>query len=126
VSAPGDYDNGEIGGMIGRENRSTRRKPVSVPLCPPQTPHDARTRTRTAVGSQRLTAELRHGQLNICYVSVEVVVTNKYFTSVVGFEALTAVVMKSTTSWDIMSYSPLKVNLRFGGTYRLHLQDRIS
>jgi hypothetical protein len=27
VSAPGDYDNGEIGGMIGRGNRSTRRKP---------------------------------------------------------------------------------------------------
>jgi hypothetical protein len=33
-----------------------------VPLCPPQTPHAASTRTRAAaVGSQRLTAELRHG-----------------------------------------------------------------
>jgi hypothetical protein len=33
-----------------------------MPLCPPQTPHAARTRTRAAaVGSQRLTAELRHG-----------------------------------------------------------------
>jgi hypothetical protein len=63
VSAPGDYDNGEIGGMIGRGNRSTRRKPAPVPLCPPQTPHAARTRTRAAaVGSQRLTAELRQGQ----------------------------------------------------------------
>jgi hypothetical protein len=40
VSTPGNYDDGEIGGMmIGRENRSTRRKPASVPLCPPQTPH---------------------------------------------------------------------------------------
>jgi hypothetical protein len=58
VSAPGDYDNGEIGGMIGRGNRCTRRKPAPVPLCPPQTPHAARTRTRVAaVGSQRLTAE---------------------------------------------------------------------
>jgi hypothetical protein len=28
VPAPGDYDNGEIGGMIGRGNRSTRRKPA--------------------------------------------------------------------------------------------------
>jgi hypothetical protein len=57
VPAPGDYHNGEIGGMIGRENRSTWRKPTPVPLCPPQTPHAARTRTRTvAVGSQRLTA----------------------------------------------------------------------
>jgi hypothetical protein len=62
VSAPGDYDNGEIGGMIGRENRRTRRKTAPVPLCPPQTPHAARARTRAAaVGSQRLTAELRHG-----------------------------------------------------------------
>jgi hypothetical protein len=62
VSAPGDYDNGEIGGMIGRGNRSTRRKPALVLLCPPQTPHAARTRTWAAtVGSQRLTAELRHG-----------------------------------------------------------------
>jgi hypothetical protein len=62
VSALGDYDNGEIGGMIGRGNRSNRRKPAPVPLCPPQTPHAARMRTRAAaVGSQRLTAELRHG-----------------------------------------------------------------
>jgi hypothetical protein len=62
VSAPGDYDNGEIGGMIGRGKRSTWTKPVPVPLCPPQIPHAARTRTRAAaVGSQRLTAELRHG-----------------------------------------------------------------
>jgi hypothetical protein len=28
VPAPGDYGDGEIGGMIGRENRSTRRKPA--------------------------------------------------------------------------------------------------
>jgi hypothetical protein len=57
VPAPGDYDDGEIGGMLGRGNRSTRRKPVPVPLCPPQTPHAARTRTRAAkVGSQRVTA----------------------------------------------------------------------
>jgi hypothetical protein len=57
VPTPGDYDDGEIGGMIGRGNRSTRRKRAPVPLCPPQTPHVARTRTRAAaVGSQRLTA----------------------------------------------------------------------
>jgi hypothetical protein len=62
VSAAGDYDDGEIGGMIGKGNRSTRRKPAPVPLCPPQTPHAALTRTRAAAGgSQRLTAELRHG-----------------------------------------------------------------
>jgi hypothetical protein len=57
VPAPGDYDNGEIGGMIGKGNRSTRRKPVQMPLCPPQTLHAEWTRTRAAaVGSQRLTA----------------------------------------------------------------------
>jgi hypothetical protein len=44
VPAAGDYDDGEIGGMIDRGNRSTRRKPTPVPLCPPP------------VGSQRLTA----------------------------------------------------------------------
>jgi hypothetical protein len=54
-----DGDCGEIGGMnIGRGNRSTRRKPGPVPLCPPQIPHDqTRARTRAAaLGSQRLTA----------------------------------------------------------------------
>jgi hypothetical protein len=51
---PGDYDDGEFGGMkIGRGNWSTRRK-----LCPPQISLDqTRARTRVAaVGSQRLTA----------------------------------------------------------------------
>jgi hypothetical protein len=58
VPAPGDYDDGEIGGMIGRGNRSTRIKSAPVPLCPPQTPHVARTRTRAAaVGRQRLPLE---------------------------------------------------------------------
>jgi hypothetical protein len=58
VPAPGDNDDGEIGGMmIGRGNRGTRRKPAPMPLCPPQNPHAARKRTRAvAVGSQRLTA----------------------------------------------------------------------
>jgi hypothetical protein len=36
-----DDDCGAIGGMrIGSGNRSTRRKPVPVPLCPPQIPYD--------------------------------------------------------------------------------------
>jgi hypothetical protein len=38
VPAPDDYDYEEIGEMIGRGNRSTRREPAPVPLCPPQTP----------------------------------------------------------------------------------------
>jgi hypothetical protein len=36
-----------------------------------------------------------------------------------GFEVLTAVVMKGTIFWDITPCSPLSVNRRFGGTYRL-------
>jgi hypothetical protein len=57
VPVPGGYDDGEIGGMIDKGNRSTPRKPAPMPLCPSQTPHAGRTRTRAAaVGSQRLTA----------------------------------------------------------------------
>jgi hypothetical protein len=54
-----DDDYGAVGGMrIGRGNRSTRRKPAPVPLCPPQIPHNLTwDRTRAAaVGSRRLTA----------------------------------------------------------------------
>jgi hypothetical protein len=59
---PQMIDDGACGAIgrikIGRGNRSTRRKPVPVPLGPPQILHDlTRARTRTAtVGSQRLTA----------------------------------------------------------------------
>jgi hypothetical protein len=36
-----DDDYGAVGGMrIRRGNRSTRRKPAPVPLCPPQIPHN--------------------------------------------------------------------------------------
>jgi hypothetical protein len=54
-----DDDYGAVGGIrIGRGNRSTRRKPVPVPLYPPQIPHDLTCdQTRAAaVGSQRLTS----------------------------------------------------------------------
>jgi hypothetical protein len=32
--------------------------------------------------------------------------------------------MKSSVFWGITSYRPMKVNWRFGGTYRLHFQGR--
>jgi hypothetical protein len=38
VPAPGDCEDGEFGGMNGRGNRSTRRKPTPAPLYPPQIP----------------------------------------------------------------------------------------
>jgi hypothetical protein len=75
VLAPGDYDDREIGEMIGRENRSTRRKAAPVPLCPPQTPHAARTRTRAAaVGSQRLTAILHIVIFSVSVVECRVII----------------------------------------------------
>jgi hypothetical protein len=40
------------------------------------------------------------------------------------FEIFTAVVVKSTTFWDKLPYSPLKVNRCFGGINHLHLQGR--
>jgi hypothetical protein len=57
VPAPCDYGNGEFGGMIGKGNWSTWRKPATVPLCPPQIPYAVWIQTQaTAVGSQRVTA----------------------------------------------------------------------
>jgi hypothetical protein len=48
---------GAIDGMLAGGNRSTRRKPALVLLCPPEIPHDL-TRVRTlaiAVGNRPLT-----------------------------------------------------------------------
>jgi hypothetical protein len=41
--------------------------------------------------------------------------------SCVGSEVLIAMVTKSYIFWDITPCSPLKINQRFGGKYRLHL-----
>jgi hypothetical protein len=42
-----DYDCEAVGGMSGRGNSGTRRKPIPVPICPPQFPYDlSRARTR--------------------------------------------------------------------------------
>jgi hypothetical protein len=90
VPAPGDYDDGEIGGMmIGRGNRGTRRKPARLPLCPPQTPHAVRRRTRAAaVGSQRLTAELRHGLWRYICDCMFQVGQNEHFTEILYWISL--------------------------------------
>jgi hypothetical protein len=59
VSAPVDYDDGEIGGMIiGRRNLSTRRKPApsaALSTTNPTLYPDANP-GRRGVGGQRLTA----------------------------------------------------------------------
>jgi hypothetical protein len=46
-----------------------------------------------------------------------------YISYFVRFEDFTAVTMKSVVFWDV-ALCRLCVNRRFGGTYRLHLQDR--
>jgi hypothetical protein len=57
VPAPGDYDYGEIDGIIWQGKPKYSEKSAPIPLCPRQIPHAARTRNRAAtVGSQRLTA----------------------------------------------------------------------
>jgi hypothetical protein len=59
IPAPGDYYDGEFGGMkIGKGNRSTQRKHTPAPLSPPQIPLDqTRVWTRAAaVGRERPTA----------------------------------------------------------------------
>jgi hypothetical protein len=62
VPATGDYDDGEIGGMmIGRGNRSTRRKPALVPLCPPQTPQACSDTNLGRRGGKPATNRLSYG-----------------------------------------------------------------
>jgi hypothetical protein len=55
VPAPGDYDDGEFGGMkIGRGNRSTGGKPAPAPFRSPQIPlYQTRDRTRAAAMEQQ-------------------------------------------------------------------------
>jgi hypothetical protein len=59
----GEGDCGAIGGMkIGKGNRSTRRKPVPAPLCPPQIPLDqTRDRKPGRRGGKPATNRLSYG-----------------------------------------------------------------
>jgi hypothetical protein len=62
VPAPGDYDDGEIGGIeIGRGNRSTRRKPPPVPLCQPQISHACPDANPVRRGAKSATNRLSYG-----------------------------------------------------------------
>jgi hypothetical protein len=113
-----DGDCGAISGMkIGKGNRSTRRKPVPAPLCPPQIPHDlTRARTRTAaVGSQRLTvwAVARVAlSLTLCKQAA-----HNY---VCTFPSL-----KIAVIWDVTARSVVDISWRFGGNCHLQLQAGI-
>jgi hypothetical protein len=61
VPTPGDYDDEVDGMMIGRGNRSTRRKPAPVPLCPPQTPHASTDAKPCRRGGTPATNRLSYG-----------------------------------------------------------------
>jgi hypothetical protein len=45
-----------------------------------------------------------------------------YRRNVVGFEVLTAVIMRNSVFWDITPFSSLQFNQRSGEICRLHLQ----
>jgi hypothetical protein len=47
--------------MIGRGNRSTRRKPAPVPLCPPQTPYACPDANPGRRGGKPATNRLNYG-----------------------------------------------------------------
>jgi hypothetical protein len=52
---------------------------------------------------------------------------NSLFVVFVEFEVLTAIDMKSSIFWDVTPCSPVNDNIRFVGTYRLHLRgERLS
>jgi hypothetical protein len=81
VLTPGDYDEGEIGGiMTGRGNRSTRKKPATVPLCPLQTPHDCPDANPGRRGGKPANNRLSYGtaQLN-CFVKKYI--RSRFYTS---------------------------------------------
>jgi hypothetical protein len=59
-----DDECGTVGRMIGTGNRSTQRKPVPMPLCPPQIPHDL-TWARTWPPA---TNRLRYGPAANCII----------------------------------------------------------
>jgi hypothetical protein len=60
-----DDECGAVGGMrIGRGNRSTRRKPTPVPVCPLQIPHDL-----TSARSWRLSAWAMERPQHMTYLS---------------------------------------------------------
>jgi hypothetical protein len=75
---------GAISGMkIGRGNRSTRRKPVPAPLCPPQNPHDqTRARTPDRRGGKPANNRLSYGAARVSYILVQgVLMRETYVTS---------------------------------------------
>jgi hypothetical protein len=69
VPAPGNYNDGEIVEMMtGKGNRSTRRKPAPVPLCPPQVPHACPDANPGLRGEKPATNCLSYGTAQVSYL----------------------------------------------------------
>jgi hypothetical protein len=66
VPTPGDYDDGEFGGMqIGMGNRSLCRKPAPAPIYPPQIPLDKTPGSNSGRrGGKLATNRLSYGAAN--------------------------------------------------------------
>jgi hypothetical protein len=61
VPASGDYDDGEMFGIIGGGSGSTRAKPAPVPLCQPQNPTCCPDANPCRRGGKSVTNCLRYG-----------------------------------------------------------------
>jgi hypothetical protein len=70
VPAPGDYDDGEIGGMIGRGKRIIlKKKHAPVPLRPPQTPQACPNANPGRRGGKPVTSRFSYGTANMHRIS---------------------------------------------------------
>jgi hypothetical protein len=89
-----------------------RNIPEDITLC-----HFHFTRKRRETNNEILTEKLNHG--------CEDVIHNSFCKMLLLCEhRILLTILKIATFWDITPCSPLKVNRRFEGTYRLQLQGR--
>jgi hypothetical protein len=99
-----DDECGAVGGMrIGRGNRSSRRKPTPVLLCPPQILHDlALSRTgAAAVGNRRLTAQaMARPTLSTSFPLSACTVPTSNLTQAITFLTCVREVSGSNIGWD--------------------------
>jgi hypothetical protein len=68
---------------------------------------------------------LKHS-IHRCVLSISVYYMRSVRLTDAGFEVLWAVTMKITIFWAVPPRSQVQVHRRFGGTYRLHLQESMS
>jgi hypothetical protein len=80
-----------------------------------------------SLNSEAIEVEKRYFVSCFTQVTLSELCSAEWYNDYVGFEVLTAVVMKSTMFCDITPCIPLRVNRRFGAKYHLNLQgQRIS